>query len=734
MAKRPYGKCGFNELRKLFEENRSDPVVIKDLLGEIAHRKKNKAIPEFRKELVESLASLGETFEDKEIAEPRPKKKSSAAIKKPPQKSDSQDKCNLEVEKPPENIVVPSKWDSEQRTVIELHEGAYKIVEAGPGAGKTAVACARVAHLIEHCGLEASKIFLISFTRTAVKELRDRITAFAKNPISVAGLRIFTLDSFTWQVLSGLGDDESHELMASYEGNIKKLIQQLRDEDTALLDFLEEFEHVVLDEGQDLVGDRADLAIEIVKHLEDDCGVTVFADSAQAIYGFTDDSEEHGRHHSLTLVQRILQGDLDAFERLKLVNVHRTSDKKLRKLFIEGRDRLLDRAESDISSWQEMKGLIAECAHGEVGKVEEQDLEGKTDHLVLFRTRAEVLMESSFLWDHGVAHKLRMSGTPVRVLPWISKLLSDWHEDILTQQSFEELWSENAVELRTCTAEKAWKLLLDNVGDKEGRVRVVRLREILSRERPPIDFLVDEFELAGPTLGTIHASKGREANQVHLMLPPDSYMDEGPSSKFKRTPIELAEEERVLFVGATRAKEVLKVGLGKKMYASRYERRRTHKPPRKGANSRRMVEIGLSGDVDYSSLADGRLGEDHQLLQDWLWAHCTDKVELEARYIHEHKCNVLFTKDEDRPVAALSNRFSNDLWGIANKLASKNGKGKLQPPGKISHIRMVGVTTVVIPESDREVLAAPWRHTGFILAPVITGFPTISFYPRKGKK
>ena len=82
-----------------------------------------------------------------------------------------------------------------------------------------------------------------------------------------------------------------------------------------------------------------------------------------------------------------------------------------------------------------------------------------------------------------------------------------------------------------------------------------RLREILIRLRPPVDFIVDEKTLPGPVIGTIHSSKGREADHVHLMLPPDSYVD---GDRFTATA--LAEEERVMFVGATRARTKLLCG------------------------------------------------------------------------------------------------------------------------------------------------------------------------------
>ena len=89
-------------------------------------------------------------------------------------------------------------FDSEQNGVI-LAEGSARLhVEAGPGSGKTAVACARVGNLIQ-CGMDPSNILLVSFTRTAVQEMRDRIAIFLENPRDAAAVRIATVDSFSWR-------------------------------------------------------------------------------------------------------------------------------------------------------------------------------------------------------------------------------------------------------------------------------------------------------------------------------------------------------------------------------------------------------------------------------------------------------------------------------------------------------------------------------------------------------
>jgi Rad3-related DNA helicase len=91
------------------------------------------------------------------------------------------------------------QWTDDQRTIIEAPLDARLLVEAGPGTGKTAVACARVARLLD-TGVVSSSIWLFSFTRTAVQEIRDRIRLLAQQQSEAAGVRITTIDSHAWQV------------------------------------------------------------------------------------------------------------------------------------------------------------------------------------------------------------------------------------------------------------------------------------------------------------------------------------------------------------------------------------------------------------------------------------------------------------------------------------------------------------------------------------------------------
>ena len=68
-------------------------------------------------------------------------------------------------------VLQSEDWDKDQLSVIKAGQHQRLLVEAGQRTGKTAVACARIAHLVENEGIAESNILMISFTRTAVAEI-----------------------------------------------------------------------------------------------------------------------------------------------------------------------------------------------------------------------------------------------------------------------------------------------------------------------------------------------------------------------------------------------------------------------------------------------------------------------------------------------------------------------------------------------------------------------------------
>jgi superfamily I DNA/RNA helicase/RecB family exonuclease len=69
-----------------------------------------------------------------------------------------------------------ARLDEAQQAVVD-HSGGPLLVLAGPGTGKTTTIVAAVADRIERRGLEPERVLVLTFSRKAAAELRERITA-----------------------------------------------------------------------------------------------------------------------------------------------------------------------------------------------------------------------------------------------------------------------------------------------------------------------------------------------------------------------------------------------------------------------------------------------------------------------------------------------------------------------------------------------------------------------------
>ena len=75
-------------------------------------------------------------------------------------------------------------FNESQRQAI-VHKDGPMLVLAGPGSGKTMVLTHRVQHLIEQHGIHPSKILVITFTRAAALEMKERFYKLAGENLPV---------------------------------------------------------------------------------------------------------------------------------------------------------------------------------------------------------------------------------------------------------------------------------------------------------------------------------------------------------------------------------------------------------------------------------------------------------------------------------------------------------------------------------------------------------------------
>ena len=173
------------------------------------------------------------------------------------------------------DLVTNLNWTEEQIKVIQSPPESRLLVDAGPGTGKTATACARVAWLIEEAGLEPHQILMTSFTNAAIHEITSRIGSFLENPEKALGIRVSTLDSFSWNLRYGFHRAELE--LRGFTENIQQA-SDLIEVDSNVQEYLQSIEHFIVDEAQDITGYRSQLILNILKNLKNTSGISIFSD------------------------------------------------------------------------------------------------------------------------------------------------------------------------------------------------------------------------------------------------------------------------------------------------------------------------------------------------------------------------------------------------------------------------------------------------------------------------
>jgi hypothetical protein len=610
------------------------------------------------------------------------------------------------------------EWNGLQKEVIESDPEKWMFVNAGPGTGKTAVACAKVSSLIDE-GISPNKIWLMSFTKTAVKEITDRISAFADSEDSVFGVKIATIDSRAWHIRYGLGQDVVKNLFGSYEAGIEEAISILDSKKDDFLEFFSGFRHIIIDEAQDIIKPRSEFILRILQLLPDDCGVTLFGDPAQAIYGFSGD-RTGGK--SVTILDELDIFFPKKFKEIKLSTIHRTDSPVLVKLIEDLRLDILINEKQAKNIFVETAGKIFTGSDQLAAGFDVDLFKEYQSALVLFRKRGEVLRASSMASSSGVAHRLRLGGMPQCIKPWIAQMFYDYEEQFIDKKTFVRRWDLRDYFLDTSgdTCHSAWKSLCKLV-NSDNLVDIHLVRHKLSTTSPDTSMCASELGKSGPILGTIHASKGREADNVFLYIDGDT------------TAIDHQEECRILFVGASRAKQKLTVGKTAKTFATSIKNGRAFTRIRKKKNmNRAQVEIGRENDLDvYSTVSLNLMSEKKIFALQKNLSNFLDNgpVSVYAKRggAPEYTYKLYADLDDENTIliGTLSKQVGYDLLEVQKKLS----KGLPGTPYTLPFLNLIGLRTIVAAEGDERLngVHPVYRKSGFWIVPVITGFPPCYF-------
>ena len=254
--------------------------------------------------------------------------------------------------------------------------------------------------------------------------------------------------------------------------------------------------HVIIDEAQDITGVRLQFIEQIVKMLPSTCGVTVFGDEAQAIYGFTsDDGSEVDGQNFLRILRKNYSAD---FEFHELNSMHRTDNLALQRLVDELRLEIQVDEPEDVISHREASKKISSAASSTSNNFEASELVELEDTLILFRRRSDVLQACNFANQSNIKYRLRMGGLSVICRPWIAQMFYQKNDELISLESFEKIWNDKQEEIVDCgdTAFSAFDKL--NVANQGGKISLRKLRKAVSRSVPPVELVCKT--LAQPVL------------------------------------------------------------------------------------------------------------------------------------------------------------------------------------------------------------------------------------------
>jgi len=577
--------------------------------------------------------------------------------------------------------------DREQQLVISAGGFERIVVEAGPGAGKTNTATERVLRLLE-TGLAPSRIVLLSFTRAAVSELRKRLGERLASTPGVSMVQIHTFDSYAAHILLLAGAKTG----GNHDATVQTATRMLKARDPLVMNLVEPLEHLIIDEAQDLVGPRRAFCEALIRQLRQPCGVTVFGDFAQAIYGYQATGSESGT--LLDLVQ-----SLPGFRSMQITGNHRARTEQLASLFQSARAFLRSAEPLTRGSYFELRDLI-EAGAVETGIGDFAGHHSTTRGVILTRYRSSLLSVAESMRMSGRPFRIRLNDRPLRIEPWLGACLGGLDPDTrVDRDAFVQLHEglENSI---SRTADECWDILRDLDGMGRSHVTVGRIAEGL--EYPPPELVRDHEGRSGPLLSTVHAFKGRDADRVLMLLHPERRM-EG---------VDWSEEARILYVGATRASHELRTGRAPTGNFYSIGKPERHWRPRQGY---REIEIGLEGDlVEWDAFVRSVDAGSVQLLLDTIWRAGANGSLVTA--VPSGRDQLMLLAPEDgTPVGLLGRQFTEVLRDITGT------PDEAELP-ELSGVAITGATTVVV-------AGKAGRRPALGLQPLLGGFARVARQP-----
>lgn len=438
-----------------------------------------------------------------------------------------------------ERNITPEKYrqlfdtlSERQHQIIGDDTSKHIVVSAGPGSGKTKVLVHKLASLLLLEDVKHEQLLMLTFSRAAAIEFKQRLRALIGNAANF--IEIKTFHSYCFDLLGKIGNVEDSENV------VKEAVGLLRSGDVDSGRITKTV--LVIDEAQDMDKNEYSLVEFLMEH-NDDMRVIAVGDDDQNIYKFRGSDSKY---------LRSLITDHGA-KQYSLIDNYRSS-KSIVSFANQFVKEISGRMKTeDINAVSENTGevkLIKHiCENMESALVRDmlsENTEGST--CILTNTNREALLILGILKQRNIPAKLIQSidGFDMYDIAEIRFFLKKLNSDNSSPIISDKQWDNAAKALTKQYGNSASLPLIMNIlrtfeetNDKKYRSDF----EVFLHESKTEDFYTTEQGVI--TISTIHKSKGREFDNVYMLI---NGICMGSD-----------EEKRKLYVGMTRAKKLLHI-------------------------------------------------------------------------------------------------------------------------------------------------------------------------------
>ncbi len=438
-----------------------------------------------------------------------------------------------------ERNITPGKYkqlfgalSDKQSEIINDSDSKYIVVAAGPGSGKTRLLVHKLASLLLLEDVKHEQLLMVTFSRAAATEFKKRLVSLIGNAANFVEIKTF--HSYCFDLLGKIGTLDASKNV------VKDAAEKIRNGEVEQGKITKSV--LVIDEAQDMDEHEFDL-VKALMAINDEMRVIAVGDDDQNIYEFRGSNSTH-------LSALIKDSGASKYEMTEnyrsnanivgLANAFAKSiTNRMKSAPIEAR--------TDKSG--DVKITHHACANMEEAVVNELLATYKTGKAcVLTNTNDEALRILGLLLMHGKRAKLIQSldGFSLYNLLEIRVFLKSVDRNLHSPVISEEIWKNAKKELfsgRYCDSaciDNVRRLISDFEATHSVKYRS-DFEEFLNESK--FEDFYDEHDQEVICVSTIHKSKGREFDNVYMML--------------KNSVGECDAERRVLYVGMTRAKSNL---------------------------------------------------------------------------------------------------------------------------------------------------------------------------------